>query len=148
MPRNSTTYNDAILSFNVSTNPTYQKNGNTTYCNIFAQDVMNHADISTPLPTGGCSTMLTSLKGNNFPHWHDVTFTVAQSRANQGYPGIAITSGHVAVVRPNGGTVPAAAKNVAAAQAGASCFDDKTLAYSWAWSSNPPTDLKFYSWYD
>ena len=90
-------YKAIIDSFHVETNPKYQPSGSTTYCNIFAQDVMD--ECGTPLPSGVCATMLNQLE-SGYSSWGSVTYQNAQVRANNGYPTIAITSDHVAVVRP------------------------------------------------
>lgn len=50
------------------------------------------------------------------------------------------------IVRPNDGTVPSDVKYVRIAQAGGTCYNDKTLAY--AWSAADRSSIRFYSWYE
>lgn len=116
----------------------------TTYCNIFAQDVAKACN--TPLPTGRCSTMRDALAHNQFPKWWSVTFEQVQARANEGAPGIAITSDHIAMVRPNDGSVPADKGKVRIAQAGGTCYNDTTL--SKGWKKTRYDEIRFYSWYE
>lgn len=137
-------YSNKIDSFKVESNSKYQPSGETTYCNIFAQDVAT--DCGTPLPTGGCTAMRNSLAHNQFPKWYSVTYAQAQSRANDGAPGIAITEDHIAIVRPNDGSVPASVGKVRIAQAGATCYNDTTLSYGWRTSRYD--EIRFYSWYE
>lgn len=137
-------YKNIIDGFDVENNADYQPSGGDTYCNFFAQDVASACN--TPLPTGLCSSMFNSLWGNSFPKWYSVDYLDAQSRANQGFPTIAITSDHVAVVRPNDGTAPTAVKNVAITQAGATLLNNSTIAWGWPAASHP--SIRFYSWYD
>lgn len=136
-------YKDIIDSFDVENNNDYQPSDGQTYCNIFAQDVAEECD--TPLPTGGCTSMLDSLCGNKFPNWYSVNFTTAQQRANNGAPTIAITYDHIAIVRPNDGSVPADVGKVRITQAGAKCYNDTTLSYGWG--KDRRDEIKFYSWY-
>ena len=135
-------YKAIIDSFHVETNPKYQPSGSTTYCNIFAQDVMD--ECGTPLPSGVCATMLNQLESGS-SSWGSVTYQNAQVRANNGYPTIAITSDHVAVVRPNeDGSTPTSRREVRITQAGRTLLNNSTLNYGW-----PPARLNeivFYSW--
>lgn len=104
------------------------------------------AACGTPLPTGLCQNMLDSLYGNSFPQWYSVGFTGAQAQANNGLPAIAITYDHVAIVRPNDGTVPSEVKYVRITQAGNTLLNDSTIA--WGWPADRHSEIKFYSWYD
>ena len=70
---------------------------------------------------------------------------VAQQRANNGAPTIAITDDHIAIVRPNDGAVPADVGKVRITQAGAKCYNDTTLSYGWG--KDRRDEVKFYSWY-
>lgn len=137
-------YADIIDGFDVENNSKYQPRGETTYCNIFAQDVAKACD--TPLPTGGCKAMREALAHNKFPKWWSVTYQQAQSRANDGAPSIGITIGHIVMVRPNDGSVPTNVKDVRIAQAGATCYNDSTVAY--AWGKDDRDSIRFYSWYE
>lgn len=69
--------------------------------------------------------MRDQLAHNQFPKWYSVTYKQAQSRANDGAPGIGITPDHIVIVRPNDGTVPSDVKYVRIAQAGGTCYNDK-----------------------
>lgn len=137
-------YKRIIDGFDVEHNSNYQPSGETTYCNIFAQDVAEAC--GTPLPTGGCTAMRNSLAHNQFPKWYSVTYAQAQSRANDGTPGIAITYNHIAIVRPNDGSVPASVGKVRITQAGGTCYNDTTLSYGWR--SSRYYEIRFYSWYE
>ncbi|SHI63578.1 hypothetical protein SAMN02745163_00532 [Clostridium cavendishii DSM 21758] len=138
----TSSYKNTIDSFNVTTNSKYQPSGGNTYCNIFAQDVMKK--LSTPLPNGTCSTMLNALSGNKNPHWKSITATQAQSRANNGYSTIGITSDHIVVVYPHGNTA-STVKDVYMSMAGYKCFNDTKITY--AWKSTRLSEVKFYSYY-
>jgi hypothetical protein len=146
MARSAAIYDAAIDALKVETNPAYQPSGGTTYCNVFAQDVMKSSTLNASLPTGNCSSMLSSLTGNNFKPWYSVDYKEAQNRANSGYPTIGITSDHIVVVRPNGGTAITELKQVTIAQAGAVCYNKKTINYAWTAAALP--NVKFYSYYD
>lgn len=123
--RDTVAYNTVINQFNVESNPRYKKTSTSTYCNIFAWDVMSAMHVSLPhwLKNNQPATYATRkgayelnanatynwLKdyGSNYG-WRVVSKKEAQSRANSGYPTIAIwknpsgASGHVMVVRPEG----------------------------------------------
>ena len=90
--------------------------------------------------------MRDQLAHNQWPKWYSVTYEQAQSRANEGAPGIAITYDHIAMVRPNDGSVPASVGKVRIAQAGAKCYNDTTLSYGWR--SSRYDEIRFYSWYE
>jgi len=147
-------YQIAIDTLKVVTATKYQTSGRTTYCNIFAQDVMR--GYGYDLPTGTCKSIFEALYNNGHANYKSVTFVQAQLRANQGYPTIAITSGkastspddfmpeHVAVVYPSG-NIASTVSDVCVSQSGSSCFNNGKISRSWA-----PADLakvKFYSWY-
>ena len=145
MERSSAIYKKVIDSFKVEINAKYQPRGGKTYCNTFAQDVMNHDDLNAALPSGTTSTMCNALYGNKNPKWKSVDFQEAQKRANQGYPTIAIKPGHVAIVKPKGKEITQL-KEVCIAQAGATNYNSTTI--NWAWASNELTEVKFYSHYE
>lgn len=136
-------YKDIIDSFDVENNSKYQP-GRYTYCNIFAQDVAD--ECGTPLPTGGTSAMRDSLAHNAFPKWYSVTYEQAQSRANDGAPGIGITRDHIVIIRPNDGSVPSSVGEVRITQAGSTCYNDTALKY--AWKKDRFSEIRFYSWYE
>lgn len=136
-------YKSVIDSFKVTTNSKYQPSNGVTYCNIFAQDVMN--SMGTALPSGTCATMLSSLTGNKFSKWRSVDVSTAQSRANSGISTIGITSDHIVVIYPHGNS---ASTNSQAymSMAGYKCFNDTSMTYAW---SNPNSvTIKYYSWYN
>lgn len=139
-----TQYANIIDGFDVENNPAYLPHNGMTFCNIFAQDVADACN--APLPSGGCSAMLDSLWGNNFPKWYSVTYEQAQSRANNGAPSIGITRDHVVIVRPNDGSVPSTVSQVRIAMAGSHCYNDTTLAYAWVAAERD--NVRFYSWYE
>ncbi|USG64924.1 hypothetical protein NDK47_22810 [Brevibacillus ruminantium] len=137
-------YKKAIDDRDVVNTKKYQPSPNgTTYCNIFAQDVAS--DYGTPLPSGTCATMLKALAGNNTPHWYSVTYSQAQSRANQGYTTIGITSDHIVIIYPHGNT-PSDVSELYMSMAGYKCFNDTKITYAWTKTDLP--NVKFYSWYE
>lgn len=136
-------YKSVIDSFKVTTNAKYQPASNgTTYCNIFAQDVMNA--MGEALPAGGCTNMLNHLYGNVDAQWKSVSAVDAQSRANAGHGTIGITSDHVVVIYPHGNTATSVS-DLYMSMAGYQCFNDTKITYAWK-SSVLPT-VKFYSYY-
>lgn len=136
-------YKSVIDSFHVVTNPKYQPaSDGTTYCNIFAQDVMRAMGES--LPTGGCTAMLNALNANSYPHWKPVSAVEAQSRANQGYGTIGITSDHVVVIYPHGNTA-GSVRDLYMSMSGYKCFNDTSIV--WAWKSAVLPSVKFFSYY-
>lgn len=136
-------YKSVIDDLDVENTSKYQPSGNNTYCNIFAQDVCS--DYGMPLPNGTCATMLNALKGNNTPHWYSVNYSDAQSRANQGYPTIGITSDHVVVIYPHGNT-PTSVSDLYMSMSGYQCFNDTKITY--AWTKAALSNVRFYSWYE
>lgn len=144
MARTASAYSNTINGFNVETNSKYLPSGGTTYCNIFAQDVMKSMDAA--LPTGTANTMANALYGNNTPGWYSVTFLDAQKRANLGYPTIGIRAatghGHVVVVRPKGSSITLL-KEVQIAQAGSKNYNSNTINYSWV--AAELAEVKFYT---
>ncbi|AOT69947.1 hypothetical protein [Geosporobacter ferrireducens] len=144
MSFSTSAYKKAIDDRDVENAAKYQPSPNgTTYCNIFAQDVAS--DYGTPLPSGTCSTMLKALYGNNTPHWYSVTYSQAQSRANQGYTTIGITSDHIVIIYPHGNT-PSSVSDLYMSMAGYKCFNDTKITY--AWKQSDLSNVKFYSWYE
>lgn len=148
MARSASSYSSTIDSLKVVTNTKYSSTGGTK-CNIFAMDVMNL--MSASLPNGMANDIADALYGNNTPGWYSVTFSVAQSRANLGYPTIGIrkgsgaendVQGHVVVVRPKGSSVTQL-KDVLVAQAGNTNYNSVTINYSWIGAQLP--DVKFYT---
>lgn len=142
--RSSAAYNQVINQFNVASNSRYKRTSTATYCNIFAWDVMSAMNVQLPhwvknnVPsTYGSGNELNAnatynwLKNYGSKYgWSSVSASTAQSRANKGYPTVAIwynssgASGHVAVVRPEGnGYKYSDSKGPVIAQAGGSNFN-------------------------
>jgi hypothetical protein len=115
-------YNQVLDQFNVTGNPRYLRNGDTTYCNIFVSDATRAlgAEIphcvmpdGTPVITGTRGSV--ELEANKTVQWleqhgaqygwRSVSPAEAQQMANDGRPAVAVMEnpgdiGHVAVVRP------------------------------------------------
>lgn len=144
MARSASTYSTTIDGFKVETNSKYQPSGSTTYCNIFAQDVMKA--MSAALPSGTANQMADALLNNGTPGWYSVTFSNAQSRANQGYPTIGIRKadghGHCVVVRPKGSSITQL-RDVQIAQAGSTNYNNTTI--NWSWTAADLPTVKFYT---
>jgi len=150
MARHPMTYAAAMDSFNVETNPRYTPNQlgtNDTYCNKFAHDVMNHANIASPLPGTDCASIYQSLAVTGHAKWKEVTYDVAHARALAGIPTVALTKDHIAVVRPYTGTV-SSAKDLVLSQAGRSLYKSKTLNYCWDLTKVSLSSIKFFSYND
>ncbi|MEE4565952.1 hypothetical protein ACYCS5_15875 [Paenibacillus sp. SEL3] len=147
MVRSASIYAAAIDALKVDAKDSkYQPVGGTTYCNVFAQDVMKSSSIATPLPGGTANDMADALYGNGTPGWYSVSFIDAQNRANNGYPTIGILKasghGHVVVVRPKG-TAITQIRDVQVAQAGSKNFNSTTI--NWSWKASALPDVKFYT---
>jgi uncharacterized protein YukE len=115
-------YNQVLDQFNVTGNPRYLRNGDTTYCNIFVSDATRAmgAEVphcvmpdGTPVKTGTAGSV--ELDANKTVQWlekHGAQYgwqsaspADAQQMANDGRPAVAVMEnpgdiGHVAVVRP------------------------------------------------
>ena len=63
---------------------------------------MNRIEARIPPNGTGVSTAMYEELEKGRGNWTSATWSVAVSRANQGIPALAITKGHVAVVRPWG----------------------------------------------
>ena len=100
-----------------------------THCNEFAQVVMR--DCGTPLPDGWCEYMYDLLDSNTFSRWRRTGYRSAQEKANSGCPAIAIEPSHIAVVYPNGSTLPSSIRDVMLAQGGASPTKHDPLYMCW-----------------
>jgi hypothetical protein len=120
--RGADAYNTVIDQFNVTTNTRYKRTSSSTYCNIFAWDVMSAMNVTLPhwvknnVPATSSTKGATELTANatytwleNYGAqygWKKVSASEAQKRANSGYPTVAVWkntsggSGHIAVVRP------------------------------------------------
>jgi hypothetical protein len=159
---NAVLYAKILDGFNVAANSKYKpipkpEGGYTTFCNSFAIDVMNSAEFTSAQPTAftpqftsdssyiTCKTLLSRLKGGtHYPHWQEVTWSVAQSRADQGYPTIGITSTHIACVHPNtGNTSVNSAGEVRITQAGILRLNYSTISAGFF----TPSAVKFFSYY-
>lgn len=136
-------YKTTIDSFNVTTNEKYQPKNNQTFCNIFAQDVMDN--MSTSLPAGTCDTMLSHLCGNKYNKWRSVDVKTAQDRANKGISTIGITRDHVAVIYPHGNDASCNSE-VYISMAGYKCFQDAKMTEAYKHTDN--VMIHYYSWYN
>ena len=136
----------------------YDSNGNLkmTYCNWYAYYAMEAC--GTPLflresdnMPASCEQLFNTLSGNTFKKWRvidtDKPYEEAQARANNGYPTLALEPKHVAVVIPNGNTIPSSKLQVRISQAGASIFDDGTINEGWGQNNDGYPKIKFFSWY-
>lgn len=160
--RSAAALNTVIDQYYVATNTRYQRTTSSTYCNIFAADVMLamglEGDFSHWLKNNAPSNSNTkgawemnvnatynwiNNHGTKFG-WKKITAQAAQERANAGYPTIAIWkntsggSGHIAVIRPEGnGYVYSASKGPVIAQAGASNFNYGNVSTGFGKSKMP-----------
>jgi len=142
MNRSMSQYIGVIEGLKVETTPRYQKTSTQTFCNYFAQDVMSNLEAS--LPSGRCADMLTALE-NGFSKWkYLASYLAASFKAQDGIPTIAITSDHIAVVRPYDQAYPTGTGTVRIAQAGSDNFSNDKL--SRGWGSNRFPEIKYYYW--
>lgn len=124
-----------------------------TFCNWYAYDAMKQC--GTPLPDMDgttdypalCRQMAEDLSGDRYRNWESLSFDEAQMRANLGYPTIALEPTHVAVVRPNDGTIPSSKQDVQIAQAGKYQYENVKLSFGWEVGSTEYNNIVFYSWY-
>ncbi len=116
---------------NIENTDLIPRNGYTTYCNIWAQNVMKKCNV--PFPAKGCTKTLELLTDgyDNWVHLDNDEFKNAQAKANAGFATIAITSDHVVVVTPNDGSVPSVIGEVFVSQSGWDCFYGEKLSYAW-----------------
>ncbi len=120
--RNAQNYNKIIDQFNVETNKRYKISGKSTWCNIYAWDVMRAMNVpfshwvynGKPLTYNEARKTKGAYECNVSEHlrwlknygskykWRKISAAEAQKRANQGYPTIVLDIGgeHIAVVRP------------------------------------------------
>lgn len=145
MARSASTYSAAIDALKVETNSKYQPSAGTTYCNIFVQDVMKSSSMNTSFPSGSANDIAGALS-NSTQGWYSVTFSVAQTRANSGYPTVGVLKatghGHIVVVRPKGSAITAL-KEVQVAQAGTKNYNSTTI--NWSWTASDLPNVKFYT---
>lgn len=146
LARSKDYYNTLINQFKVETNPRYKPVRRTdrlsTWCNIFAADVMSACNAPLTHWVGPDGKPLTSAQAKKIKGayecgvrshlawlkkygvkkygWKQVSAAEAQKRANAGYPTIVLnsTATHIAVVRPESNTVKFSRNNVVIAQAG------------------------------
>lgn len=135
-------YKSIIDSLDVENNPIYQPDSSGTYCNKFAQAVMNA--MGEALPSGNCATMYSSLAANQYPHWRPIGSLQAQDRAKAGYGSIGITTDHVVVIYPTTAAVTSR-NNIHMSMAGYKCFNDWTI--TWAWDADHINNVKYYSYF-
>ena len=141
--------------------PSYinSKGEKVTLCNHYAYYAMEACD--TPLflresdgAPAVCEDLFNTLSTNTFKKWRvidtDKPYEEAQARANNGYPTLALEPDHVAVVVPNGNTIPNSKADVKISQAGNTLFDadaNKTIRNGWTVNSEGYNNIKFFSWY-
>jgi len=160
-----TKYSNAIHN-----TPLIFPSGGSTFCNVWAQNVMK--TFGTPLPDGACGDIFNSLHAG-FTKWKPLaTYTIggsydinnpnylealllAQKYANAGVPAIALTAltqnsnpandSHIAVVSPHGSTLPQSVRDVLVSCSGveAACFYDGPLSNAWG-SKRWPFMMFFY----
>ncbi|MBE6843998.1 MAG: hypothetical protein E7510_14455 [Ruminococcus sp.] len=139
--RSSQNYNKIIDQFNVAKNPRYRVTNGSTWCNIYAWDVMRAMNVpfSHWIANGKPLTYKEAKKtkgayecgvtrhlkwlntyGSKYG-WRKVSANEAQKRANKGYPTLVMnTSGtHIAVVRPETSKYKYSTNNPVISQAGA-----------------------------
>lgn len=140
-------YNQVLSQFDVTQNPRYVRNGETTYCNIFVTDATRALGAEIPhwvqqdgTPASPGAQGAQELNANNTVNWLEqhgaaygwrhATAEDAQRTANDGRPAVAVMAvhggtGHVAVVRP-GAYDPAEGPQIA--NAGQNNFESGTVA--------------------
>lgn len=139
--RGGDSYNKVIDQFSVTTNGRYKRTRNSTYCNIFAWDVMSAMNVSLPhwisragAPANPYEKGASELTANATYDWlykygpkygwSRITAQKAQERANNGYPTVGVWkntgkgSGHIAVIRPETKSYTYTENNPVVAQAG------------------------------
>lgn len=145
--RSPATLARVVEQFHVADNPRYQREGKTTFCNIFVWDVTtalgapipHWVDAQSNAPADAyapgarelnCNAWATWLPGYGARvGWAGVRADDARSAANRGEPCIALWRnptggpGHVAVVLPSPG------RDLRIAQAGLRCFEDEPLSH-------------------
>ena len=135
-------YQSVIDSFNVTTNSKYQPAADgTTYCNVFAQDVMKA--LNTPLPSDNCQTMLNALR-SGYSKWEKVSAVQAQNNANAGKSTVGITYDHIVVVYP--GHTATSVDEGYMSRAGYKCFNNTRITY--AWTRDRLSEVEFYTYMD
>ena len=137
-------YKSVIDSFDVENKSKYQpqNGGALTFCNVFAQDVMNA--MREPLPPGNCVAIYNALAANQYPHWKPVGALQAQDRAKAGYGSIGITTDHVVVIYPTTATVTTR-NSIHMSMAGYACFNDDLITV--AWKADVINNVKYYSYF-
>ena len=138
--RNAQNYNKIIDQFNVETNKRYKISGKSTWCNIYAWDVMRAMNVpfshwvykGTPLTFNEARKLKGVDECNVSKHlswlntygtkynWRKISASEAQKRANKGYPTLVLDSKgtHIAVVRPETSTWKYKSNNPIISQAG------------------------------
>ena len=140
--RSAQNYNKIIDQFNVAKNPRYKITNGSTWCNIFAWDVMramnvpfshwvapngkpltyNEAKKTKGAKEHGVTRHLEWIKKYGAKYgWRKVSASEAQKRANKGYPTLVMGSSgsHIAVVRPETSKYKYTTNNPVISQAGA-----------------------------
>lgn len=164
--RSAANYNKIINQFNVQKNARYKITNGSTWCNIFAADVMQAINLSgsfshwvapngKPLTYDAARKTKGSYECNVKSHlswmnkhgvkkygWKKVSAKQAQQRANKGYPTLVMnkTGTHIAVVRPENGKYTYKKNNVVIAQAGLN-----NVNYGMSKTYFGTTDLVYYT---
>ena len=147
--RSKSNYNKIINQFKVNSNPRYKVRGSSTWCNIFAADVMKAMGLGNsfshwvnkngkPISYNEAKKTSGALEQNVTRHlawlkkygskygWKKVSASQAQTRANSGYPTLVLNNSgsHIAVVRPETSSYKySSKKGCVIAQAGANCVN-------------------------
>lgn len=131
-----------LRQFHVDTDPRYQPLEGETYCNIFAWDVSRALACELPHWWRGQEQTANMLERWLMDHgaeygWLKANASIAQGKACQGYPAIALWAnpsgghGHIAFL------MPIAAMDIVLAQAGKRCGYD--VGYNEAFGVLPAT---------
>lgn len=104
--RSKNAYREVMDSFEVETNPRYDNTKGPTYCNIYVWDVTSAMGCEIPhwvdgyeLNANGANAWLATKGKEN--GWEEIDEATAISMANEGYPTVACSDGHIAMVAPS-----------------------------------------------
>ena len=130
----------------ITNTPLRERNGEVTYCNIWAHDVLEACGV--PYATGGCTSELQQYENGRISGWYEINFQDAQRKANAGYPTIGIEPYHQVIVTPNHkkgtGNIPSVISDVWISQSGYTCFYDESLSNAWVEADWPK--VRFFSY--
>lgn len=112
--RSAWKYSEIINQFDVEKSLRYKQQGEISWCNIFVCDVLRA--MKAEIPVQSTESMIQWLNSSGKEKgWQKVSIEEIQTQANKGYPCLAITSGHAAIIRPG---TPGESYGPALAQAG------------------------------